>query len=239
MDDLVISHHNGINVLRDDLLLGGSKTRYLEHILNKNAKGYVYATNVYGGFQIALSGYGLQNKKPVHIFCSHRAKTHENTKVCYDLKANVHELKNKHGKGSGIYFSYVTQKAEQFAEQNGLQLVNFGGNYPAVIENIAFTMRRIITKLGKEPDQIWCAVGSGTLLKGILKGTKKANVFGVVVGKSFEMQHERLTLLPYPKPFSYESRFPVPFKSTKNYDAKAFEYCLNFGTGDKFFWNVY
>ena len=43
-------------MLRDDLLLGGTKSRFIEKLLNKEKDGYVYASPVYGGFQIALAG---------------------------------------------------------------------------------------------------------------------------------------------------------------------------------------
>ena len=106
---------------------------------------------------------------------------------------------------------------------------------------IADRMKKVIEVLGKEPDEIWCAVGSGTLLEGILLGTKNAEINGVIVGKEYKNNHPRvLRLIKYPKSFDKESKFKAPFPSMENYDLKAFEYCYKYSSlvKDTLFWNV-
>ena len=101
-------------------------------------------------------------------------------------------------------------------------------------------METITSRLGKEPSEIYCAVGSGTLVKGILKGTKTAIVTGVVVGKEFNLIHDRLKLIKYPKGFDYLSKYKAPFQSMPNYDLKALEVCMQLKkSNDVLFWNVY
>ena len=95
-------------------------------------------------------------------------------------------------------------------------------------------------QLGEEPAKIYFAVGSGTLLKGLIKGTKTAKLVGVLVGAEFtEPVPDRVELLRYPRPFDYESKAPVPFPSCANYDRKAWEFCMKEEDRKKIlFWNV-
>ena len=97
-----------------------------------------------------------------------------------------------------------------------------------------------IAQLGQEPDEIWCAVGSGTLISGILLAvSQKVKVFGVQVGAEFKDVASNLTIIKYPKTFDKESKLKIDFPSMPNYDLKAFETCLQQrGGGIVLFWNV-
>ena len=48
---ITIEKHKGVNVLRDDLLTGGTKSILMPSIIGDDLE-YVYASPVYGGFQI-------------------------------------------------------------------------------------------------------------------------------------------------------------------------------------------
>ena len=62
---IVIESHKGIEVLRDDLLSGGTKSVLLKNILDTTYDEFVYPSPVYGAAQIALSSYCkfIGNKK--------------------------------------------------------------------------------------------------------------------------------------------------------------------------------
>jgi hypothetical protein len=112
------------------------------------------------------------------------------------------------------------------------------------IKLIAERAKKVISKLGKMPDEIWVAVGSGTLVQGILMAVEgtKTKVFGVKVGKDFQMKHPNLTLIDYPLPFESSSKFIADFPSMPNYDLKAYEMCVMHNSKQKdknvLFWNV-
>ena len=53
---ITIEQHKGVNVLREDLLVGGTKSILMPSIIGESQE-YVNASPVYGGFQIALSAY--------------------------------------------------------------------------------------------------------------------------------------------------------------------------------------
>lgn len=73
---ITIEQHKGVNVLRDDLLTGGTKSILMPSIIGDDLE-YVYASPVYGGFQIALSAYCQSvNKKATTIaFIWHKQRT--------------------------------------------------------------------------------------------------------------------------------------------------------------------
>lgn len=225
---ITIETHNGIKVLRDDLLAGGTKSILMPSLIEQG-KEYVYASPVFGGFQIALSAY-CGNRAT--IVCAKRKELHPNTVKCKEYGANIIEVPFG-------YLSVVEKYAREYAEKTEANKLVFGAN---TIENkilIGNRMRQVINELGKEPDEIWCAIGSGTLVDSILLATETAKIYGVQVGAEYTGKHERLTVLIYPKAFDKLSKFNAGFPSMPNYDLKAFELCVKHKqSNDVLFWNV-
>ena len=217
-----LEKHNNITVLRDDLLIGGSKSILMPSIVNNHFE-YVYASPVYGGFQIALSAYCQKVGKKATIFCAKRKIKHENTLKCIKYGANLIEV--PYG-----YLTVIEKRSRDYCNETGAKKIVFGANS---IENkllLSNRMQQIIRELGREPQEIWCAIGSGTLVQSILMGTKTAKIYGVQVGAEYKSSlfnqfDERLTVLKYHKSFDKSSNYKCDFNSTKNYDLKAFEYC--------------
>jgi len=237
---ITVESHYGISVLRDDLLIGGTKSILMSSIDNDaNIDEFVYASPVYGGFQIALSAYCKSVGKKATIFCSRRKERYPNTVKCIEYGANIIEVYPG-------YLSVVEKRAREYCngKKNVKKLV-FGARSDENINFIAERTRRVIKQLGKDPDEIWIAIGSGTLISGILQGvSENVKVIGIQVGKDFipDEDYKNLTIIKYLKPFEYESKLKVDFPSMPNYDLKAFELCLNnnINCGDKtvLFWNV-
>jgi len=194
-------NQNGIYVLRDDLLPGGTKSILIDSLLvnNHDVNELVYASPCYGGFQIALSIYCKNNNKKATIFCAKRKIRHPNTEICIQNGANVVEV--PYG-----YLSVVEKHAREYLrlrlrepgfphtpslQTKGIILgaggvlgaqclaplvplkIAFGANSPESINIIASRAKRAIesfhTTYGTPPDEIWCAVGSGTLISGIIQ----------------------------------------------------------------------
>lgn len=232
---MTIEQHNSIYVLRDDLLPGGTKSTFLGELLPPGRSCYVYASPVYGAMQIALAQYCTSRGLKAVIFCAKRNVPHPNTIKAKEAGALVFQV--PHG-----YLTHVQAKAKQFASDNHGEYIAWGANYPAAINAISARMRSVTTELGFEPDEVYCAVGSGTLLKGIHAGTDKARIVGVSVGAGFnEKLSSRVSIIQYPKKFEVECKAKAPFPSSKNYDLKAWEVCLkNFDESKKtLFWNVF
>ena len=236
---ITIEKHYDINILRDDLLIGGTKSILMSSLDNEtHINEFVYASPVYGGFQIALSAYCKSVGKKATIFCARRKTNHSNTIKCIEYGANIIE----------VYPGYLTCVEKQareycFGKKNVKKIV-FGAKSDENIKLSADRTRQVIHQLGKEPDEIWVAVGSGTLITGILQCiTENVKVIGVQIGAEFipDKEYKNLTIYKYPKPFEYESAMKIEFPSMKNYDLKAFEMCLKHKKEcckNILFWNV-
>jgi hypothetical protein len=232
---MLIERHSNIDVLRDDTLPGGTKSTFLHLLLDLKKHYFVYASPVYGGFQIALAAYCKSIGKQAVIFCPKRKTPFINSLKAKEAGAVVYQV--PYG-----YLSNCQSKARDFAAAHNAQLLNFGADYPAAINSIAERMQAVTAWLKKEPDEIFCAAGSGTLLKGIIQGTANAVIYAVQVGADLKLSLQgidRVKILKYHKPFEAESKAKAPFPSCTNYDLKAWEYCLQYKkTGSTFFWNV-
>jgi len=238
---MVVELHNGVHVLRDDLLPGGTKSVILNQILDKSIDEWIYASPVYGGLQIALSDWCKQNRKKATIFCAKRNHPHPNTDRCQQLGAKVIQV--PYG-----YLHVVQNRAATYCkETDGSKLIPFGLDLPESRVIIADRMRELNQRLGGEPDEIWCALGSGILLEGLVMGTERARINGVQVGKPYDIGvkrfmkgFDRVRIHKHHLPFEKDSTYETAFQSMANYDRKAWEYCnLYKSVGNVLFWNVY
>lgn len=213
----IIQKINNISIVRDDLLDGGSKSIIADYIIKQNIEKeeFVYATSVFGGFQIALSIYCKKYNKQAIIFTARRKSKHKNTLLCEKLGATIIEV-------FPSYLTVIQSRAKKYCENNpDSVLINFGALDH--VDILGKWISTVINIFEKEPDEIWCSVGSGTLLSAILRNTSFSNIIGVQVGRDVCIDDERLILIKYSKPFSVESSFDCPFPSNPNYDRKAFE----------------
>lgn len=231
---ITIEQHNGVSVLRDDFLPGGTKACFIGELLNPSFDCHVYASPVYGAFQIALAEYCRANGRQSVIFCAKRNEPHENTLLAKQAGARI--LQVPYG-----YLSNVQAKARQFCRDNFGQYLEFGGDSEIAIQRIAERAQKVFAELGRVPDEIFCAVGSGTLLRGIERAAgRQCKITGVCVGANYSGNGENTTLIKYPLPFEKPARINAPFKTSRNYDLKAWEVCLNRrGGGLVLFWNVF
>lgn len=231
MRPIRIEQHNSINVLRDDFLPGGTKSVIVDTLPQDHV---IYASPVYGGFQIALAA---QLHGMAHIFCAERKVLHPNTLRCIEYGAQIHQV--EHG-----YLSVVEKAAREYAGLTKFSKITFGAAEHKKI--LVQRVKKVIEVLGHEPEEIWCAIGSGTLFEAILEGTTTAIANGVIVGKKYsrdKVPSKHFTrFVPWlydEKPFEKPSTFPVPFPSMPNYDLKAWEYCNKYSDKkDVLFWNV-
>lgn len=260
---ITIERHEGVYVLRDDLLPGGTKSILLDSILDPQKKYYVYASPVYGGFQIALakyvkalndsiaqSKYRTTAKKAV-IFTAARKDYHDNTIEVIRNEGEVIHVPNG-------YLSVTQARAREFCDRNKLaQYIEFGAKTNKAKEVLIDRVKQVISHFkaingnGNEPDEIWCAIGSGLLFESIVAATSKTCVCGVIVGKDYKANQDvinthyygsirpRTALFRYDRSFDKPARIKPPFPSMSNYDAKTWEICQQTATGKNIlFWNV-
>jgi len=226
---IVLEKYKNLIILRDDMLKGGTKSIFIPDILERGVDEYVYASPVEGGFQLALSEC-LGEKAT--IFVAKRATPFINQVIDRHYGAKVVQV--PYG-----YLSNVTSKAKKYCEgRPNRKLIEWGG--ASYIDLITQRAKQVLKKTG-HLNEIWCAIGSGTLVQGIMGAVPPSTqVYGIQVGAAYKgAKYPNLHVIVYPKPFKYESKLDLPFQSNRNYDRKVLEIALERATGKALMWNVF
>tara|TARA_R110000744_G_scaffold190140_1_gene309188 strand:- start:326 stop:1030 length:705 start_codon:yes stop_codon:yes gene_type:complete len=228
MTQPVVVVHSGISVVRDDLFHGGTKARFLP-VLFEGVDEVVYATPAEGGAQTALAHTAAALGKRATIFVAKRAKTHNRALEAKRVGAKVMQV-------SPGYLTVVQARAREYCNRTGATLAPFGVNLPAAIDKIA----EAALMTGLDPDEVWCASGSGVLARGLARAWPNARRHVVEVGRTLSTQEVAgATIHKAGIDFSKALKEKPPFPSCPHYDAKAWRICKSrHGAGLVVFWNV-
>jgi hypothetical protein len=130
----------------------------------------------------------------------------------------------------------VQARAREYCARAGARLMPFGADMPEAINAIAAAACTI----GIEPDEVWCASGSGVLARGLAAAWPNARRHAVQVGRTLTPRDVAgATIHVYPAPFGRAAHSKPPFPSDPTYEAKAWELMTaRKGKGMVVFWNV-
>lgn len=222
--DPIIQEIEGITVVRDDLIPGGTKARVIGQFLNSAAE-YVYPSPAYGYAQIALAHACQSLDIQATIFTAKRKQLHLRTLEAQNAGAKIVQIPNG-------YLSNVKAQARRYCEMSGAELLPFGFDFPAFRAALADIAR----SLPVTPSEVWTVAGSGTLSRALQMVWPDARFFMVRVG----MQPEtgRAELLTAPETFEQDAKIKPPFASCSNYDAKAWRFIKQSASPGALFWNV-
>jgi len=227
----IVEIHKGVHVVRDDLFPGGTKARFL-NILFENHDEIVYASPPEGGAQTALAHCAQQAGKKATIFIAKRAKPHDRAIMARSLGAKIYQV-------SPGYMTVCQARAKKYCDDTGAKLAPFGMDVPEALDIIANAARQIDV----EPDEIWCAAGSGVLIRALGKAFPHAKRHAVQIGRTLSKADVdgaeiHISPLKFSQPL-YRAEHSQPFPSDPHYDAKAWDICrLHKGGGNVLFWNV-
>lgn len=242
----VIVEHEGINVVRDDMLPVGSKARGADYVIGhcpkfSHIKEWVYGSCPATGYaQVSLPYVCNKYGKKAVLFMAARSmdKLHEYQKRGIELGAEYHWIKDgminvtqKRAK------DYVTEKPkERF-------LLPIGLDCPYIIGSLI----RVARSLDIRPNEVWSIASSGTLSRSLQHAFPDAIVHAVSAGGHRMSQHQLGDAIFHPTNYKFdkkvkESEAP-PFPSAPTYDAKAWhvmkKYHEQHGRKDPvLFWNV-
>jgi hypothetical protein len=226
-----------ISVLREDLLAGGTKLRFLP-FLCEGAREVVYASPFCGGAQVALAELGLKTGKRITIFAAQRREPHEMQRRAMEKGARFVPV--PHG-----YLSNVTAKARAYASEKGALYLPLGFDVPIAQEAYREFLWRVKDEI--QPEEIWVAAGSGMLARALAQVFKMSTVVAVVVGRSmrnsagmngnerglFPITESNITYQAHYLPFDKPTHYVCPFPSCANYDRKAWEFCDKYSNRKK------
>jgi len=221
-------YHDGIAVVRDDLFTGGTKARFMSVLFN-DADEVVYASPAEGGAQTALAHTAAALGKRATIFVAKRKQPHDRALEAKRVGAKVMQVPNG-------YLNVVQARAREYCRRTGAKFAPFGFNMPEAIETIAAAAR----STGLEPDEVWCASGSGVLARSLAMAWPQARRHVVQVGRALKLDEvQGATIHEAGIPFSKPLKEKPPFPSCPHYDAKAWRICkARHGAGLVLFWNV-
>lgn len=228
----VIERHGKVLVVRDDLLPGGTKRRFVYRFFNaqSHVREWVYASPRFGYAQVAIP-YACRDLGLKATIVIPKGQHHPLTTEAIAVGANMIEVPMG-------FLTHTQHVAKKYAEETeGAQLLPFGLDHPIIIDEIA----RIASKLPVNPKEVWTCVSSGVLSRGLQKAWPDAKVYGVRVGHATTDQERGRAELFYSK-YKFNQKCKQserpPFPSSENYDSKVWSFIQEHASEDALFWNV-
>jgi hypothetical protein len=223
-----------IMVLRDDLVEGGSKLRFLP-FLCAGADEVVFGGPFCGGAPHAASVWAREAGKRATLFYARRAVLHPRQLAARANGARLVFVKPG-------YMTVVQARAREYARQTGARFLPLGFDVPEAIDPLMEFARRVRRGLGGDPDEVWCAAGSGMLARVLATAFRSSEVCAVAVGLASRHGAQafpsNVRLLPTGMPFTQAAQGACPFPCDPNYDLKAWLACREQARGRVLFFNV-
>lgn len=216
-------------VVRDDLLPGGTKLRAIVPLLSRiGAEEYVYAGPPWGGGALALANACRILGKRCTLFYAARKALVPRQIAAQALGARLELVRPG-------YLTVLHARAEAYCRETGAHLIAWG--VPDAEDAIVAAARRVRAPSIRE---VWCATGSGTLLRALHRAfaPRGIQVVGVRVGAEPRNVPPGARVVSHPLEFEQRTKAEVPFPSCRHYDAKAWELAVAQAQRPFLFWNV-
>jgi len=226
----IIKEHDGIQVVRDDLIEGGTKRRaFYTYVNSTEHEEYVYASPRQGYAQLSLA-YACKDLGRKSTVTVPKGKRYWLTDAAEELGCNIIEVPMG-------FLTNIQAKAKKYCLEHEAHLIPFGGDHPIIIE----AMRRTALSLDINPTEIWTVMSSGVLSRGLQAAWPNAKVYGVRIGHNTTRREQgRAETFKSKYKFQQECKEPErpPFQSSLTYDSKAWTFIKEHAGKDCLFWNV-
>ena len=240
---VVIEKHEDIYVVREDLLEGGSKRRFIDRYvreeIEKGAEEFVFGGAPATGYApMSLTLQAKHYGADATFFMAKRSldNLHEYQKKALEYGANIQWV------NMGM-LNVTLSRAKKYYEEDTFKRRNFplGLEDERVIEDIETLAREIKEEWKDKFSEIWTVGSSGTLSRGLQKAFPELEVHVISVGhKMSEREIGRAKF--YKSPYKFDKPIkPIeapPFPSAPTYDAKAWPFLKEFAKPNAMFWNV-
>lgn len=224
---LRVDDREGVRIVRDDLLLGGSKARALPRLMAASPGEWVYAGPTQGYAQLALAIGGLCSGQPATLFVAARKHRAPLTLAAAALGCQVYEV-------PAGRLSVLTARARQYCELTGARRAPIGLRLPGYHEALVHVAQQL-----EAPDEAWVAVGSGSLAAALADAWPSCQVNGVQIGMEPHVRHPAVRYWRAPEAFEHDATGPLPpVPSAQNYDAKVWRFVAEHAQPGALWWNV-
>ena len=226
----IVKEHERIQVVRDDLIEGGTKRRaFYTYIKSKDYDEFVYASPRQGYAQLSLA-YACRDLGRKATVTIPEAQRYWLTHKSEELGANIIEVPMG-------FLTNIQAKAKNYCLKHGAHLIPFGGDHPIIIE----AMTRTALSIGIKPTEVWTVMSSGVLSRGLQGAWPDAKVYGVRIGHNTTPREQgRAETFKSDYKFHQECKKPErpPFPSSLTYDSKAWTFIREHASDGALFWNV-
>ena len=240
---IIIEKHEGIYVVREDLLEGGSKRRFIDRYVReekeKGAEEFVFGGAPATGYApMSLTLQAKHYGANATFFMAKRSldNLHEYQKKALEYGAKIQWV------NMGM-LNVTLSRAKKYYEENTFKRRNFplGLEDERVIEDIETLAKEIKEEWKDKFSEIWTVGSSGTLSRGLQRAFPELEVHVISVGhKMSEREIGRAKF--YKSPYKFDKPIkPIeapPFPSAPTYDAKAWPFLKEFAKPNALFWNV-
>ena len=218
-------------VLRDDLVPGGTKRRFLPTVLaGIDCDELVYAGPPEGYAQLALGHVARDLGLKVHYFVAARNDEHPTVTRGRQLGVIYHRVRPG-------YLGVVEARAREFAAESPRRhLLPLGMHTAPFLVAAIDTLGQIAGEINETPSEVWIAAGSG-LLASVLAVVFPCPIRAVAVGRPPKVP-AGVTVYDYPTEFGKPSRRRPPYPSVANFDAKVWDIALDRAQPGALIWNV-
>lgn len=234
LPESIIERHGAALVVREDLIAGGSKMRFLPYLIGE-AHELVFGGPFCGHAPLALAILGKALGRRVTLFYAARKVLHPKQQAALDHGARIVPV-------SPGYMTNVQAKARAYCELTGAKFLPLGFDLPEANEPFLRHIETVRRRVG-DIDEVWCATGSGMLARTLARGFPSSSIHAVPVGLAsrHEAQEFGPNVVFHPSPWKFEQAIELkpPFSSCPNYDAKAWAIFERQRSGaPALFWNV-
>lgn len=231
----LLEDHDGVTVLRDDLLVYGSKIRFIDYLIRTTpAAEWIYGgTHPYGYGGVSLANVCTKYHKKATCFVARRNRPTDEQYLAANCGAKIIQVPNGR-------LSVCIHAAKEYQKQNEhSRLLPMGLWDPLVIASIIKVARDIPIL----PEEVWLAGGSCTLSRGLQLAWPQSRFNVVQTGhglSQYEIARANLYVSPYKFNECIKDYQQPPFPSAPYYDAKVWPFVEKYATKDAstLFWNV-
>ena len=242
-----------IQVVREDLLPGGTKQRavvpFLNALLAQGYNEFVYASPFCGFAQVALAAGCQALGLKATLFCERDAGNpepalHEFSLLARSMGAKVYLVESL-AQAESVAISYaLAHEKNRYKIPLGFQHPDFQNELQKRVKR---ELNRIEEKLQRKQKRIWLPVGSGTLSRAFLAIVPKDCELICVDVHVLErkdpriralVEHENVTLLSAPEEFQEPAGVQPRIPSNTYYDAKLWRLIRKLGKDGDLWWNV-
>lgn len=239
--------------VRDDFLPGGTKQRacapFLQEVVKKGQNEFYYASPFAGFAQVALAYTCQRLGLDCFLFCESdpteksMGQKHEFTRLAESYGAKI-SMASSLDEAETQATEKASQSPSSFKIPLGFKCTPFTD---ALEQALKVQWAQVISDLGFVPRRLWLPVGSGTLVsvfERIVSPLTQLMCVDVHVLPAKDsrivtlVDNAKINLFSAPESFKDRADLPPEIPSNVHYDAKLWQFLVQFGQNEDLWWNV-